>query len=367
MALRKKLEVRRGRMLGVLFLGGILWGGVGWSWGQPLPRVFAAEAKLEAFSDRIEALGTLRANESVELSATVSERVVFLGFEDGDRVTEGQVLLKLSALEEEALLTEARANANEARQQYERSRQLAASGATAQAELDQARREYETAEARLVAIESRLANLVVTAPFDGIVGFRNISVGALVRPGDLITTLDDDSTMLLDFSVPSTFLPVLQIGGKITAETAGRTQDLFEGVIRSVSSRVDPVTRAVQVRAVLPNPERELKPGLLMMVRLEANPREAVMIPEGALLPVGQQNFVMVLRPEGEDFVTERREVRLGGRRPGVVEIIEGVSAGELVVTDGAFKVGSGAKVDLVAKSDGTRTLAEKLEQGEAR
>lgn len=330
-------------------------------WAQPVPRVFAAEARLEPFSDRIEALGTLRANESVELSATVSERVVFVGFEDGDRVTEGQVLLKLSALEEEALLTEARATANEARQQYDRNRQLAARGATAQAELDQARREYETASARLAAIESRVSNLVIKAPFDGIVGLRNISVGALVRPGDVITTLDDDEKMLLDFSVPSTFLPVLQPGSRIKATATGLRDNEFEGEIRSVASRVDPVTRAVQVRAELPNPDRTLKPGLLMTVNLEANEREAVMIPESALLPVGRQNFVLILRPDGEDFLTERREVRLGGRRPGEVEILEGVAVGELLVTDGAFKVGDGARVKVAGRSDEGRTLRETL------
>ncbi|MEX1120128.1 MAG: efflux RND transporter periplasmic adaptor subunit [Terrimicrobiaceae bacterium] len=322
--------------------------------GKPMA-VIVAKAKKVPFADRVEALGTLRANESVDLTATVTERVTFLGFEDGVRVQKGQVLVKLSSTEEEAQLTEAVATTNEARLQYDRATQLAQRGASSVSALDESRRNFETASARQGAIESVLANLVVKAPFDGIVGLRNISVGALVRPGDLITTVDDDSTMLLDFSIPSSFLPVIAIGQEIEAKTAGFGSKTFRGNVRSLSSRIDPVTRTVIVRAELPNPERLLKPGLLMTVEFFSNPRDTVLVPEGALLPSGRRSFVMVAAPSPTDpskLFAERREVTTGSRRQGEVEITGGLEAGEQVVTHGGFKLAEGTALNVTLKKD---------------
>jgi len=323
--------------------------------------VIVAEAKVLPFADRIEALGTLRANESVDLTATVTERVVFIGFEDGDRVKEDDILLKLSRAEEEALLEEARATANEAQVQFERAQQLAARGASSVSELDEARRIAHTARSRVQALESRLANLVVKAPFDGVVGLRNISIGALVRPGDLITTLDDDSKMLLDFSIPTTFLPVLSQGTPIVAKAAGYENTEFQGAIRSISSRIDPVTRTVVVRAEIPNEERILKPGLLMTVELRSNERETLVIPEEALMPTGDQNFVFVVEGASESAVVNRREVGIGSRRKGEVEILEGLQAGDKVVTHGTMRASDGGSVRVVAVDDGSKTVREHI------
>jgi len=330
----------------------------------PPPKVIVAEAKEKDFSDRIEALGTLRAAESVELTATLTERVTFIGFEDGQRVKKGEVLLKLSSSEEEALLSEVEATAEEARQQFERIDQLATQGAASQSQLDEVRRNFETAKARQLAIQSRLANLIILAPFDGVVGLRNISIGALVRPGDLITTIDADQIMLLDFSIPSTFLPVVNIGDKIQAASAGYDGRKFEGEIRSISSRVDPVTRTVLIRAEIPNEELVLKPGLLMTVELYSNSRQAVVIPEEALLPAGFGNSVMVVEEAEGKKVARRRPVEIGGRERGKVEILGGLKAGERVITHGALKTGEGSEVGILAVDDGETELSQVLQTG---
>jgi membrane fusion protein (multidrug efflux system) len=136
------------------------------------------------------------------------------------------------------------------------------------------RREYETAKARLRAIESKLRDRLIIAPFDGAVGLRNVSVGALIEPGDVITTLDDNSVMKLDFTVPSIYLASIKSGTPIVATSPAFDKRRFEGQVSSIDSRIDPVTRAIVVRAILPNPERLLKPGLLMQVTLLKNPRE---------------------------------------------------------------------------------------------
>lgn len=321
---------------------------------QPRPpaAVTLAEVRSVPFADRIEALGTLRANESVELTATIGERVVEIGFEDGQRVEAGQVLVKLSSTEEEALLKEATSAAAESKKQYDRIAQLAERGTASVSQLDEARRVYETAKARQLAIESRLAELVVKAPFAGVVGLRNISLGAVVRPGDLITTLDDDSKMLLDFTIPAAFLGMVGPGSRIEATTASFGAKPFQGLVRSVSSRVDPQTRSATVRAEIPNPDRLLKPGMLMKVDLLGNPREALAIPEGALLPDGRANFVMVVEKTPAGAVSKRRKVRPGARRKGEVEILEGLSQGEKIVAHGAFKLSDGAPVRILAETD---------------
>lgn len=319
---------------------------------RPPATVTVIEARRTPFSDRIEALGTLRANESVELAATVGERVVEIGFEDGQRVEAGRILVKLSSTEEEALLKETSSAALEAKKQYDRIAQLAERGTSSASQLDEARRVYETAKARQLAIESRLAELVIQAPFGGIVGLRNISVGAVVRPGDLITTLDDDSKMLLDFTIPAAFLGVVAPGTPIEATTATFAGKPFVGVVRSVSSRVDPATRSATVRAEIPNPERLLKPGMLMKVDLLGHPREALAIPEGALLPDGRSNFVMVIENSPTGPVAKRREVRSGARRQGEVEILDGLSEGEKIVTHGAFKLSDGTPVLILSENE---------------
>ena len=317
----------------------------------PVVRVVAAQ--VQPMADRIEALGTLVANESVDLTAKVTETITTLNFTDGQRVKKGDVLATMNTEEAQALLKEAESTAEESLRQYERTKQLSRQGAAAVAQLDEARRVYETARARQVAIQSRIDNLTITAPFDGVVGLRNISVGALVQPGDLITTIDDDSVMKLDFSVPETFLPVLVPGAAVEAQARAFGDKVFAGEIRSVSSRIDPVTRTVVARAELPNPERLLKPGLLMTVQLGANERQAVVIPEEALLPAGRRNFVMLAEPGPEGTVARKIEVMTGARQAGAVEILEGLQAGQNVITHGALKASDGAPVTIQADAPG--------------
>ncbi len=326
------------------------------------PPVVVAEVKESQFVDRIEALGTLRANESVDVKANVSETVTQISFDDGQRVTRGDVLVKLLAIEEDALIVEAESTANEAKQQFERAQQLARTGASSVAALDEARRVYETARARLGAIQSQLTDLRIVAPFDGVVGLRNISIGALLQPGDLITTLDDDSVMKLDFSVPSTFLPVLRPGVPITAEARAFGDEPFRGEITSVSSRIDPVTRSIIVRARIPNPERKLVPGLLMTVEVLSNQRNSITIPEDALMPEGTKNSVYVLDETSSPPVIRKRDVVIGTRRTGEVEISAGLTAGEKVVTRGDMTLTDGSPVSIMAVATSESSLTEMLD-----
>ncbi len=346
-------------LLAALFLTGSVWAA-----GPPPPGVIATEVRLEDFADRLEALGTTTANESVDITATVTETVTAVHFDDSDRVEAGQVLVEMTSSEEQAQLAEARATASEARRQYERIRSLEAKGTAAKALLDERRREWETARARLAAIESRLADRLIKAPFAGLLGLRDISIGALVTPGDLITTLDDDSVMKLDFPVPGTALAAIKPGLQVLASSPALPEQTFNGTVKSVDSRIDPVTRAVRVRAVLPNPDRLLKPGMLLQVVLLNNPRASLLIPEQALIPTGTQQFVYVIDTANDNLIV-KREVRIGGRMPGKVEVIDGLQAGDLVVSQGTLKAKPGKPVTIIAMDDGTRPLAELLRSSE--
>lgn len=330
---------------------------------QQVP-VIVKEVKIDRFVDRVEALGTLRANETVDLTATVTDTVTVIHFEDGQRVEAGDILVEMARAEEQALLEEQRSTLDEAQKQYERVKPLVQRGAAAKSLLDQRLREYDTARARYQAIESRLQDRVIVAPFSGVVGLRNISVGALIEPGNLITTLDDDSVMKLDFTVPAIHLATLKMGLPVLARSPSFGDRIFEGEITGINSRIDQATRAIVVRAILPNPERVLKPGLLMSIEILKNPRDVPVIPEEALIPAGRDNHVLIVDQSADSPVAERRQVTIGARRTGEVEILNGLEAGEFVVVHGTLRTRHGQPVKILSVAEGDEPLEQLLQRG---
>lgn len=307
--------------------------------------VTAQEVQSKPWRDSIQALGTARANESVMVTAKVTETVVRVNFQDGDLVEAGDVLVDLSGRVELAGLAEAAAAYREADQQYQRQRQLAAQKLIPAGQLDAQRATMESARARLDATRARLDDRVITAPFAGVLGFRQVSPGTLVTPGTTIASLDDVSVIKLDFQVPETFLAVLSSGQSISASSAAYPGRRFDGEVTTVDSRVDPVTRAVTVRAVLPNPDRELRPGMLLTVELFQPERQALVVPEISIIQVAREARVFRLR---EDDTVEQVAVTLGQRRRGEVEVLEGLSAGDRIVVDGVGKMRNGLRVSVV-------------------
>jgi membrane fusion protein (multidrug efflux system) len=295
-----------------------------------------------AWRDSIEALGTTGAKESVTITAKVTETVARVNFSDGDLAEAGQVLVDLTGRAEVAQLEESRAAFKEAQQQLDRQQGLVAAGTVARSQLDTQVAARDSARARMDAIRARLADRVITAPFDGVLGFRQVSPGTLVTPGTAIATLDDISVIKLDFSVPETFLGALAAGQQITARSAAWPGQDFAGVVTTVDSRIDPVTRSVQVRAEIPNAERRLRPGMLMTVQLFRPERQVLAIPELALMQIGSTAFVYRVDAEG---MVEQVTVAIGARRRGEVEIVSGLQAGDRVIVEGTVKVRPGARV----------------------
>ncbi len=328
----------------------------------PPVQVIIEAARTEPVRDTLEALGTLRANESIEVTAKVADIIAAIHFEDGQRVKEGQLLVQMSNAEEAALLVEAQSQAEEAARQLERLETLVTQGNAPASQLDERRRDAQSANARVSAVRSRLQDRVITAPFAGVVGLRQVSPGALVAPGTVITTLVDDSVMKLDFPIPALYLGTLSAGAAVTARTPSFPDLTFTGTVTSVDSVINPATRSITVRARSPNDGKLLVPGMLMTLLLERNPRDALEVSESAVIPRAARSFVYVVDPKGNPPIATQREVTTGARQPGRVEISAGLQAGEHVITHGTLKVRPGAPVTIRAVDDGSRPIAELIE-----
>lgn len=326
--------------------------------------VFVFKVKQKTVFDEIEALGTLRANESVDVTANVTEKVSDIYFEDGDFVEKGTLLVSMTSGEEKALLDEARATLSEAKRQYERVKPLVEKKTASEALLDQRQREFKTAQARLAAIESQMDDRIIKAPFTGQLGFREISVGTLVEPSTLITTIDQIDILKLDFDVPSIFLGDLKKGDEIITRTDSLPNRTFKATIDTVGTRVDPETRALRYRALLINNDRILKPGLLMKMDLRTNKRDALMIPESALKPLGPDNFVFVVSKQGDNnFTAMQRQVVIGARKDGMVEVKQGLSTSEHVVVHGVMKIKDGAPINISSVVDAQTNIQSLLKE----
>lgn len=325
----------------------------------PAIPVIVMSVSKQTISDRVEALGTLRANETVTLNANVTDTVSAIRFEDGQRVSAGDILVEMANAEETAALKEMQANVNEASRQVQRLKPLVAQGAASKSALDIQNRNLATTRAQLDAVKSRLADRLITAPFDGVVGLRNISIGALLQPGTTVTTLDDDSVMKLDFTVPSVFLSTLKQGIPVEAKTRAYPEMVFHGSVSGIGSQIDPISRSIIARAIIPNEDKILKPGLLMTVTLKKNERSALVVPELSLIAEGGNHFAYILT----DNKVSKRQVTVGAREPGFVEITKGLTAGEKIVTDGIMKLSDGATVKATEKTSTDQPLTDLLDK----
>ncbi|HZF26236.1 MAG TPA: efflux RND transporter periplasmic adaptor subunit [Steroidobacteraceae bacterium] len=303
-------------------------------------------AREEEFAYELEALGTARANEAVEITPKVSNLVTAIRFREGQQVRRGEVLVQLDSVEVGADLDVARAALSESRSSYQRSQELYATQALSPSQLEQLEATLHANEARVTAAEKKLSDTLIRAPFDGRTGLRRVSVGSLVNAGTVITTLDDTSVIKLDFTVPETFVAILREGMPLTARSVAFPNRDFTGTIVSIDSRLDPTTRAITVRAALPNRDGLLKPGMFLNVRLQEERGRVLTIPEQALVPEEGRQYVFIVSEER----ARKREVSIGRRKPGRVEIISGLVAGDLIVVEGTQKVRDGARVQDVGK-----------------
>jgi membrane fusion protein (multidrug efflux system) len=304
--------------------------------------VVASPVVTGPISTVVDAVGTLRANEAVTINSKQTGNIKTIRFEDGQLVERGAVLVELDDAEARAQLAVAEADRRNAQQLLERSRALLTRQAVAEARVDELTAALDRADAATRAARARLQDLVVTAPFAGQTGLRRVSPGALVSNGTAITTLDDIRTVKLDFRVPEAALGSLRQGLTVTAKSPAYPTETFTGAVSAIDTRVDPVTRAVEVVAELPNADLRLKPGMFMNVGLTLSTRpDAVLIVEEALVPLGERQFIFVVA----DGRAQRRAIAIGPRQSGMVQVLDGVKPGEIVIVRGTQRVRDGAPV----------------------
>lgn len=306
--------------------------------------VEALPAYMTTIYDSVESLGTTQANESIDITPTVTESIAETRFNDGQSVEKGDIIVVLEQREEQAQLNAAKARLEENRRELRRLEELLKNKAAARRDYDERLTLIEVAKREVEEAEARIGDRTLRASFDGVVGIRRMSAGALVQPGQIITTLDDLSRIKLDFTVPSRFLTSLQEGVKINAVSDSMGEKVFTGEVASVNTRIDPVTRSILVRAYLPNEDRMLKPGLLMRVTLMRDEHEGLVVAEESITQRGTRDYLFVVKDDG---TVEQREVILGTRRPGMVEVREGLQEGEKVITRGVNVVRVGQKVKI--------------------
>jgi membrane fusion protein (multidrug efflux system) len=304
--------------------------------------VVVAPVRTATVIDRTESVGTVRARDSVTITTRVSGNIQNIRFTEGQRVREGEPLVDLDAAALRAELDQAIALRDDARGQLARGRGLQAGQSIAAQRLETLEATARQAEGRVRAAQARLEEMRVLAPFSGRVGLRQVSVGALVQPGTIVTTLDDISKVRVEFAVPEVFLAQVRVGAQVTARSSAFGDRRFTGTVAVVDTRIDTATRTVRVISEFDNADETLKPGLFMTVELMLARRDdALLIAEEALDPIGDRNFVYVVR----DNRARRVEVKLGQRMPGEVEITSGLAAGEQVVVRGIQRLRNDAPV----------------------
>ena len=300
----------------------------------------------EAMVDDVTAVGTLRSNESVVLRPEVAGRIDAIRFREGGPVRRGDVLVDFDAAVQRAEVQQAKANLALAQANFGRTEDLFNRKFLSQSARDEAASRLEVARANMALAEARLDKMRIRAPFAGIVGIRNVSVGDYVKEGEDLVNLEDIATLKVDFRLPETYLAQIRPGQKLELASDAVAGRLFTAVVSAIDPLVDEQGRAVVMRATLQNEGLRLRPGMFARVWLILEERANVaVVPEEALVPApGDVQFVYRV----VDGKAQRVEVKTGARRGARVEIVKGVQAGDVVVTAGQLKLRDGAAVRIV-------------------
>jgi membrane fusion protein (multidrug efflux system) len=304
--------------------------------------VEAVKVATVSLPQTITAVGSLRSDESVTLRPEVAGRISAINFQEGQRVAKGAVLIQLDAAVPEAELAQARANLTLARSKFDRAVDLSKSNFISGQARDEAENNLKVAEAAIQVAQARLAKMQIRAPFAGIIGLRSVSLGDYVKEGADLVNLESIDPLKVDFRVPEVYMRQVEVGQTMQVQLDALPGKTFEGRVLAMNPLVDAAGRAVVIRAVVRNPDTSLRPGMFTRVRLiTRDVKEALVLPEQALVPQGDQQFVYRII----DDKAVRTRVDVGQRQEAKVEILTGVAKDDVVVTAGQQKLRDGAAV----------------------
>ena len=317
---------------------------------KPVIPVTTEQAKSEKWQDSVSAIGTLAAVNGVDISASTSGLVTEIGFQSGQAVKKGQMLLRLDADVERANLRSAQAEADLARLSADRQRKLVRSDAVSQSAVDKAEAELKVKEANATGLRAQIDKKQVHAPFDGVLGVRKVDLGQFIQAGTAIVNLQDLSVMLADFSVSQRDLALTSVGRAIRMTTDAWPDRVFEGVIAAVEPQVDAKTGMVLAQARFLNTDGALRPGMFARIEiLRPDMAEVVTVPMEAVSYNLHGDAVFIVKDGADGPEAARQVVQLGERKAGRVVVLKGLEAGAQVVTTGQLKLENGSKVQVSA------------------
>lgn len=304
--------------------------------------VETAKVSASGFQDDVAAVGSLKSNESVVLRPEIAGRIAAIHLREGMPAAKGAVLVALDAATQAAELRQAEANLALSQANYRRTEDLYQKKFVAERARDEAAANLKVLEAAVALAQAKLQKTQIRAPFAGIVGIRNVSVGDYVKEGQELINIEDIGSLKVDFRLPESYLSRLQKGQAVELSADAMPGQAFKGVLDAIDPLLDASGRAISLRARLANPDLKLRPGMFVRVRLAfGGERQGLSVPEEALVPAGNDNFVFRVA-EGK---AQRVMVKLGQRRGATVEIAEGLKAGDEVVTAGQLKLRDGVPV----------------------
>jgi membrane fusion protein (multidrug efflux system) len=308
--------------------------------GGPARPTSVEVAKVESMTlvDETQAVGSLRSRQGVMLRPEVGGRVKQIFFNDGQRVRKGQLMVQFDDQLPQAQLAQARAELSITEANHKRNQDLVAQNFISQRSLDESSAALEVSRAKLSLAQATLQRLQVLAPFDGITGLKQINVGDYLKDGADMVNVEDIDAVLLDFRLPERFQAKIRAGQKAQLTVDALPGRPFSAIIQAVDPLIDANGRSVGVRGCIDNRQQQLRPGMFARVNAVFGSREnALVIPEEAIIPQGGRTFVVKIVPgdKPDVKVSERIAVKVGLRLPGKVEILEGLSAGDTVVTAG--------------------------------
>lgn len=323
--------------------GGAGGGGRG---GRGMPsQVSLIAVQPHVFTDTLDVLGVAKGRQSVTLSAATTQLVSKVLFTPGQHVARGQVLVELKAAEQDAGVAQSQAKLVQAERAYQRWKLLSEKGFASKAAVDQYEAAWLSAKADVTAAQARQGDRLIRAPFAGVVGLSDIAPGAVINPGAAIVTLDDLSAIRVDFQIPDRFLASVHQGQALVATVDSYPGLQVHGVISRLDTRIDERTRALTARAEFANPSQTLRPGMMLHVGISKGTRTGLAAPEPAVSVQGDNAFVYVAQKVGKKMMADQRVVVTGVRQDGLVEIKEGVAAGEMIIADGLNKIQPGQPI----------------------
>ena len=300
----------------------------------------------------LEFIGTAVSNESVDITSSVAQKVTKINFSDCDFVKKGDVLVQQNIDKQLAIKKQAEINLQEQQRELTRISTLKKRNVIAAKEYDSQNTKVQDAQAKLAEVEEEIKERTIVAPFDGMLGLRKVSVGALLSPGTVITTIDDIKKIKVDFSVPEKYLSLITTGSKIEATSIALPGKKFFGTVQAISPRISSTSRSISVRGIIENNDYLLRSGMMLNVTIEMQDRNAIQVQESAVLNVGEKHYVYVVDSENK---ARQKEIEIGERSDHLVEVTKGLTSSDKVIIDGVVKISDGDIVKIVPDMDGIK------------